>query len=128
MPERVAGHEHAETDPLGLRRDGGQQGPALQAAILGRTVGVDEVVDQPGMVEAERLSEDEVVEHLRPRPARLAQEQPEAQRRPACHHGASVSSQIVNGPSLTSSTAISAPNRPVATGTPSPRSVAAKRS
>ena len=33
-----------------------------------------------------------------------------------------VSSQIVNGPSLTSSTAISAPNRPVATLTPRPRS------
>ena len=90
VPERVAGHEDAEPDPLGPRRDGGQQGPALQAAILGRTVGVDEVVDQPGVVEAERLGEDEVVEHLRPRPARLAQEQPEAQRRvwpPSGHLG-----------------------------------------
>ena len=38
-----------------------------------------------------------------------------------------VSSQIVNGPSLTSSTAISAPNRPVATVTPRPRSASAKR-
>ena len=40
----------------------------------------------------------------------------------------SVSSQIVNGPSLTSSTAISAPNRPVWTSeTPSSRSAAANR-
>ena len=39
----------------------------------------------------------------------------------------SVSSQMVNGPSLTSWTAISAPNRPVATVTPSDASVAANR-
>jgi hypothetical protein len=50
---------------------------------------------------------------------------------PAAGHGrivSAVSSQIVNGPSLTSSTAISAPKRPVATSTPRSRSDAANRS
>ena len=52
----------------------------------------------------------------------------ERRRRPALDsYRSAVSSQIVNGPSLTSSTAISAPNRPVATVTPSPRSASTNR-
>ena len=48
----------------------------------------------------------------------------DGRRRPSA---VAVSSQIVNGPSLTSSTAITSPNRPVATSTPSSRSAAANR-
>jgi hypothetical protein len=50
-----------------------------------------------------------------------------APRRLRYGYPSAVSSQIVNGPSFTSSTAISAPNRPVATGTPISASAAANR-
>ena len=47
----------------------------------GAPVGVDEVVDQPRVVEAQLLGLEELVEHAVPVHACLAQEQPEAQRR-----------------------------------------------
>ena len=50
-----------------------------------------------------------------------------APRRLRYGYPSAVSSQIVNGPSFTSSTVISAPNRPVATGTPISASAAANR-
>ena len=64
---------------LGPRGDRREQRPGLEAAVLGRAVGVDEVVDQPGVIEAELLGLEELVEDLRPSVLlRLAEEQPEA--------------------------------------------------
>src|SRR5687768_14005630 len=80
MPERVAGHEHAEPDPRRLRGDRREQRPRLEAAVLGAAVGVDQVVDEPGMIEPQLLGLEELLEDLVPAHADLAQEQPEAQR------------------------------------------------
>jgi hypothetical protein len=52
MPEGVARDEHAEPDARRARRDGGEQRPSLMARVGGRTVGIDEVVDEPRVVEA----------------------------------------------------------------------------
>ena len=62
-----------------------------------------------------------------PRPASRAGLGTGPARRPTPQRS-SVSSQIVNGPSFVSWTAISSPNRPVATSTPSARRAAATRS
>ena len=79
MPERVARHEHAQADARRLRRDRREQGPCLVAAVLGAAIRVDQVVHEPRMVEAELLRLEEIVEHLVPALARLAEEEPETQ-------------------------------------------------
>ena len=55
------------------------------------------------------------------RPVHYREKQPAGNRFHLPSHNSAVSSQIVTGPSLTSSTCISAPKRPVATGRPSAR-------
>ena len=80
MPERVARDENPEPDPLRGRGDGGQQGPGLVHRPVGRACGRGQVVDQPGVVEAERLGLLEAREGLVPRPSGLAQEEPESDR------------------------------------------------
>ena len=79
MTERVARHEHAQADALRLRGDRREQRPRFEAAVLGAAVRVDQVVDEPGVVEAELLGLEELVEHAIPVLARLAEEESEAQ-------------------------------------------------
>ena len=81
VAERVAGDEDPEADAGRPRRDGREQGPAFETAMFRRAVGIDEVVDQPRVVEPQFLSLEHVVEHVGPRPIGLAQEHPEAQPR-----------------------------------------------
>ena len=78
VAEGVGRDQHAEADP---GRHGGQrreQRPGLEARQLGRPVGVEQMVHEPGVVEAELVRHEELVAHLRPGLARLAHEQSEA--------------------------------------------------
>ena len=79
MAERVARHQDAEPDPLRPRRDRGQQRPRLEDRVIRRPVGVDEVVDEPGVVEAEVFGHLELVVDAGERLVRLAEEEPEPQ-------------------------------------------------
>ena len=65
VTERVARDQHAEPDRVGQRGDGGEQGPRLVDRTLGVVVGRRQVVDQPGVVEAERLGQLETLQVLR---------------------------------------------------------------
>ena len=80
VAERIARDEDAEADPRGEGGDRGERRPRLVDRVLRRAVGVDEVVDEPGRVEAERLGEAELLEDAIPRLVRLAEEEPEADR------------------------------------------------
>ena len=80
VAERVARDKHAEADPRRPRGERCQQRPRLVTGVLGRPVGVEQVVDEPGVIEPELLGEREVVEHLGPAAVRLAQEEAETDR------------------------------------------------
>ena len=80
VAERVARDEHTEPDPARPRRDCREQRPGLETRRVGRTVRVDQMVDEPAMVEAELLGQDEPVEYLVPGPGGLAHEQAEPDR------------------------------------------------
>ena len=66
MAERVARDEDAEPDARRPRGERGEQRPGLEAGASRRAVGVDEVVHEPGVVEAQVLGHPELVEDLRP--------------------------------------------------------------
>ena len=70
MAERVARHEHTQADARRPRRDRREQGPRLEAAVVGAAVGVDEVIDQPRVVEAQLLGLEELVQDRGPSPCR----------------------------------------------------------
>ena len=80
MAERVARDEHAEADARRPRSERCEQRPRLVTGVLGRPVGVKQVVDEPGVIEPELLGQREVVEHLGPAAVRLAQEEAETDR------------------------------------------------
>ena len=89
-------------------------GPNALASAFRRISGLSPVVRSPTNEKTPRATPSSNA------PANVPTGRPAAQR-------SALSSQIVNGPSFTSSTAMAAPNRPVATPTPSAPSAAAKR-
>ena len=80
MPEGVARDERADADPRCLRRDGGQQRPCLVHRRPRPAIGVDEVVDEPAVIEPELLRELEPPDDVGEVPSTLAEEESEAKR------------------------------------------------
>ena len=66
VAEGVAADQHADTNPLGTRRQSGQQRPGFEVRTRGPT-GLDQVVAVPGAVEAERLEQLPALHQRRPR-------------------------------------------------------------